>query len=70
MDEKYQPHWGYTGPYMNNDGGEINSLVSLARCCKEQKELEEEKEEDEKGKGSMHAKSTAYPVRRESGAKT
>lgn len=57
--------------YMNNDGGEeINSLVSLARCCKEKKGLEEEKEEDEKGKGSMHAKSTACPVRRESGAKT
>lgn len=55
---------------MNNDGGEINSLVSLARSCKEKKELEEEKEEAERGKGSMHAKSTAYPVRRESGAKT
>ena len=69
MDEKYQPHWGTQVPYMNN-GGEINSLVSLARSCKERKELEEEKEEDERGKGSMHAKSTAYPVRRESGAKT
>lgn len=55
---------------MNIDGGEINSLVSLARSCKERKELGGEKEEDEKGKGSMHAKSTVYPVRRESGAKT
>ena len=55
---------------MNNDGGEINSLVSLARSCEERKELEEEKEEDERGKGSMHARSTAYPVGRESGAKT